>query len=93
MYCYIKTEARLWTVGFYDPDGRWQTVSDHDSPDEAADRVAHLNGNAKRNDKAYIKIGKLSRNLRMMCDFVVAGKYTAANVLATQVMKDEGWDD
>lgn len=44
MYVYIKSESQLWTVGFYKPDGTWEAESDHDSPDEAAKRVAWLNG-------------------------------------------------
>lgn len=46
MYVYICSEPRLWTVGFYDPDGKWQPESDHDSAEKAADRVAYLNGGA-----------------------------------------------
>ena len=46
MYVYIKPkgEPSLWTVGFYDPDGNWHPESDHSNPDDAADRVAWLNG-------------------------------------------------
>lgn len=51
MYIYIKTEKQdhdnpkgLWTVGFYDPDGKWQSESDHESRDEAARRVHWLHG-------------------------------------------------
>lgn len=44
MWVYIKTETMLWTVGFYDPAGRFQTDSDHSSPEEAAKRCAWLNG-------------------------------------------------
>ena len=44
MYVYIKTEPGLWTVGFYDPEGKWQGDSDHDSPEKAAERVHYLNG-------------------------------------------------
>lgn len=43
-YVYVRSERTLWTVGFYKPDGIWESESDHDSPDEAADRVAYLNG-------------------------------------------------
>jgi hypothetical protein len=43
-WVYIQTEARLWTVGFYDPTGEWHTDSDHDNREEAAKRVAWLNG-------------------------------------------------
>lgn len=44
MYTYIKSEDSLWTVGYYDPKGKWQPESDHDTPKEAADRVIVLNG-------------------------------------------------
>jgi hypothetical protein len=43
-YVYIQSEARLWTVGFYGPDGSWNPESDHASPKEAAKRVHWLNG-------------------------------------------------
>jgi len=46
MYVYIRTEPHLWTVGFYAPDGNWYSDSDYGYSDreEAADRVAYLNG-------------------------------------------------
>ncbi len=44
MYVYIRSEPGLWTVGFYKPDGTWQSESDHDEREEAARRVAWLNG-------------------------------------------------
>lgn len=44
MYVSIQSEKRLWTVGYYDPSGRWVPESDHGSPEEAADRVCRLNG-------------------------------------------------
>jgi hypothetical protein len=43
-YVYIKTEPQLWTVGFYDPKGEWHSESDYPNPDQAASRVAWLNG-------------------------------------------------
>jgi hypothetical protein len=46
-YVYIRSEPGLWAVGFYTPDGKWEPESDHDSPDEAAKRVAWLNGGAR----------------------------------------------
>ena len=45
MYVYIKTESCLWTVGFYDPKGKWNSESDWDNKEDAAKRVAWLNGN------------------------------------------------
>jgi hypothetical protein len=44
MYVYIQSEPGLWTVGFYDPSGRWHSDSDHDEREKAARRVAFLNG-------------------------------------------------
>lgn len=49
MYVYRKTERCLWTVGFYDPKGKWHSESDHEIREEAAERVAWLNGSEKVN--------------------------------------------
>jgi hypothetical protein len=46
MYTYIRSEPELWTVGSTCPDGKWDPESDHGSPEEAAQRVAWLNGGA-----------------------------------------------
>ena len=43
-YVYIRSEPGLWTVGFYDPAGKWIPESDHDNRQEAAERVHYLNG-------------------------------------------------
>ena len=43
-WVYIRSEAHLFTVGFYDPKGNWHTDSDHESSESAARRVAWLNG-------------------------------------------------
>jgi hypothetical protein len=48
MYVYIKSEPGLYTVGFYDPSGEWQSESDHDSSAEAAAHVAWLNGSGPK---------------------------------------------
>lgn len=45
-YVYQRSEPGLWTVGFFRPDGRWHSESDHDSREGAAQRVAWLNGAA-----------------------------------------------
>lgn len=45
MWVYQRTEPLLFTVGFYDPEGKWHTDSDHDTQSETAERVAFLNGN------------------------------------------------
>lgn len=46
MYVYIRSEKELWTVGFYDPKGKWNPESDHESAEKASDRVAYLNGSS-----------------------------------------------
>lgn len=43
-WVYQKTEPGLWTVGYYDPTGQWIHDIDCGSRDEAAGRVAWLNG-------------------------------------------------
>ncbi len=44
MWIYIKSEPELWTVGFYDPSGKWHADSDHEAREDAAKRVNFLNG-------------------------------------------------
>jgi hypothetical protein len=43
-WVYIRSEPGLWTVGFYDPSGKWQSDSDHESSESAAERVGYLSG-------------------------------------------------
>lgn len=52
----FQKEDRLWTVGFYEPDGRWHPVSDHDTEDEASNRVARLNGAAPALDSDQLML-------------------------------------
>jgi len=44
MWVYQRTEPGLYTVGYYDPSGKWQPESDHDNAEDAAKRVRFLNG-------------------------------------------------
>jgi len=46
-YVYVKSEPRLWTVGFYRPDGKWEPESDHESAQAAAQLVHWLNGGSR----------------------------------------------
>lgn len=43
-WVYVRSEPNLWTVGFYDPAGKWQSDSDHDTAQGAASRLNYLNG-------------------------------------------------
>lgn len=44
MWVYQQTEPKLWTVGYFDPNGKWHSDSDHSTQEGAADRVVYLNG-------------------------------------------------
>lgn len=46
-YVFINSEPGLYTVGFYTPKGEWVAESDHDSKEDAANRVHWLNGGAE----------------------------------------------
>lgn len=43
-WVYIQTEPNLWTVGFYDPTGYFNTDSDYNNAEDAAKRCHYLNG-------------------------------------------------
>ena len=45
MYVYKQTEPNLFTVGYYQPGtNKWEPDSDHPTREEAAKRVAYMNG-------------------------------------------------
>jgi len=44
MWIYRQTEPNLYTVGFYDPDGKWHADTDWRTSEEAASRCRYLNG-------------------------------------------------
>lgn len=46
MYVYIRSEPGLWTVGFFDPKGKWNSESDWNDQVMASMRVAWLNGSS-----------------------------------------------
>lgn len=47
-YVYIRTENSIYTVGFYDPNGRFIPESDHENLKDAAKRVHYLNGGSEK---------------------------------------------
>lgn len=53
-YVYIQSEPKLWTVGFYEPIGKWHAEKDCNDPDEAAERVHWLNGGNEPNEKGRL---------------------------------------
>lgn len=44
VWVYISSEPGLWTVGFYRPDGKRESESDHQSRKNVAHRARRLNG-------------------------------------------------
>jgi excisionase family DNA binding protein len=65
-YVYLRSDARLWTVGFYRPDGVWEPESDWDDSEEAAARTAYLNGavpNAEERPPAFRTVASLAEEL------------------------------
>jgi len=62
-YVYIQSEPTLWTVGHYDPTGKWHPVSDHDSPGEAGERTRVLNGGTPAIDVDTVRHAKAWRDL------------------------------
>lgn len=49
MWVYKQSEPFLWTVGFYNPAGRFEAESDHSDSESAANRVSYLNGSPDTN--------------------------------------------
>lgn len=49
MYVYLYSQSdNLFTVGFYDPKGKWHPESDWALREDAANRVILLNGGPER---------------------------------------------
>ena len=61
-WVYSKSGKRLWTVGFYTPDGVWESDADYDSREEEAARVHYLNGGADETLKEILKAVKVLDN-------------------------------
>jgi len=47
MWVYQRTEANLYSVGFYKPNGKWVPESDYNDREQAARRVHFLNGGGR----------------------------------------------
>ena len=63
-YIYQQFEPSLWTVGTFDGE-TWIPESDHFSQDEAADRVAFLNGSGA--EKLIMEaIGRIEEKLNLL---------------------------
>lgn len=63
-YVYLSPtiSGEPFTVGFYDPAGKWQAESDHRTADLAAERVAFLNGGRPEGEWPAVHKIRLLRN-------------------------------
>lgn len=59
MYVFIKSEPRLWTVGFFQPDGKFYPIEDFSSPEEAGRHTAFLNGGPNPEERLLNEIRRL----------------------------------
>lgn len=77
----------LYTVGFYHPDGTWEPESDHDSREEAAQRVAYLNGSYVQTklDKAAPELLAALQEARKFIDSHSEEWYVAGQELLSSV--------
>ncbi len=63
-FVYWKSEAQLWTVGYYRPDGSREPESDHASFESAAARCHYLNGGQLPEDTTIAHLLELEQSLR-----------------------------
>jgi hypothetical protein len=75
MWVYVRSEPGLWTVGFFDPDGRWHSDSDHSEREDAAARVAFLNGKACSPNEALDALALAHQRLEKRFREHVATRY------------------
>lgn len=64
MFVYIQSEKQLWTVGHYEPGGKFIPESDHDTTESAAARVHFLNGG--KNPQLMSEIDRLRGVIQFM---------------------------
>jgi len=70
-WVYIQTEKNLYTVGFFDPEAKWHSDSDHDTQLKAAMRVSYLNGNEQSQlDVLGMMIQELTNRVSELEDYV-----------------------
>lgn len=79
LWLYIRSEPQLWTVGHYDPNGKFNAESDHPSSEEAAARVHYLNGGLSPEEKKALREPAAAdtdpvlrrSDLRLLCHFML----------------------
>ena len=95
MYYYKKSEPGLYTVGTNNEKGQWESESDHESRDEAAKRVAFLNGGSNDSDmeewrKEFNK-WKSEKNQHEVKHYQVNGTYRIVIEKAASANKIDGF--
>lgn len=81
MYVYKQTEPSLWTVGYYDPTGKWMPESDHATEGQASGRVIQLNGGGKNQDTENVA------ELRRIIDVAVTAHYNRGVRAAAMIVQ------
>ncbi len=75
------------TVGYYDPEGKWHSESDHSVKEDAINRVAFLNGGTKQNTKKEEMKDELKTKRNLMLT-AAAPDLLKACVTALHVIKN-----
>ena len=64
-YVHRKSDTRLWTVGYYEPSGKWYAMTDHDNEAKASEHVHYLNGGTV--DKGPVMLDWQRAQIAAMC--------------------------
>lgn len=69
-YVYVYSPPDLFSVGFYDPDGSWQTVQDCFDLEDAIDQLCILNGNGSEDRLDKVTRKEVEREfMEMVSDY------------------------
>lgn len=95
MYVYETFEKGLFTVGFYQPNGKWVSESDHGDKDKACERVAFLNGDKSESDNQQLvkAIKEQTKAITDQSALLNAAVMQMANILEVIASPDEDLDD
>lgn len=89
-YYYRQSERYLWTVGHDDAADRFQPESDHDNPEDAAARVAWLNGGSPISRQQAEEKDVFGQLRELIDDLKALGCTVSVTVSAVAFRKQEG---
>lgn len=70
-WVYHRFNQRVYTTGYYDPDGEFQRDRDYDRREDAAMRVSYLNGG--------VFDPEVAMHLRLIADVIANGVVKVSN--------------